>query len=43
MTAFSNTEPFVWNIFGYDQEFECYRSVALYVPHPVYTYWDGPV
>ena len=37
MTAFSNTETFVWNIFGYDQKFECYRSVTLYVPHPVYT------
>ena len=31
-----NTETFVWNIFRYDQKFECYRSVTLYVPHPVY-------
>ena len=39
MTAFSNTETFVWNIFGYDQSFECYSSVTLYVPHPVYVYY----
>ena len=31
----SNTEIFVWNISGYDQQFECYLSVTLYVPHPV--------
>ena len=31
MTAFSNTETYVWNLFGYDQEFKCYRSVTLYV------------
>ena len=37
MTAFSNTETFVWNIFGYDK-FECYRSLTLYVPHLVYIY-----
>ena len=37
ITAFSNTETFVWNIFGYDQWFEWYRSVTLSVPHPVYT------
>ena len=36
MMAFLNTETFVWNIFGYDQLFECYRSVTLYVLHPVY-------
>ena len=36
MPAFANTETFVWNIFGYDQQFERYRSVTLYVRHPVY-------
>ena len=35
MTAFANTETFVWNIFEYDRYFECYRSVTLFVPHPV--------
>ena len=36
MRVFANTETFVWNIFGYDQKFEYYRSVILYVPHRVY-------
>ena len=35
LTAFSNSETFVWNIFGYDPKFECYHSVTLYVPDPV--------
>ena len=41
MTAFSNTESFVWNIFEYDQYFKCYRSVTLYVTCPAYIYCIG--